>query len=82
MGTTFDSIARGLNEAVVHAKGKKVTVEIYQPGGRGCFGIASKPGYDARAICREVWVFCCNLAPLGTRRSFTAWCVAGVVECH
>ncbi len=31
MGTTFDSIARGLNEAVAHAKGKKVAVEIYQP---------------------------------------------------
>jgi putative transcriptional regulator len=31
MGTTFDSIARGLNEAVAHAKGKKDAVEIYQP---------------------------------------------------
>jgi putative transcriptional regulator len=31
MGTTFDSIARGLNEAVTHAKGKKVAVKIYKP---------------------------------------------------
>lgn len=31
MGTTFDSIAHGLNEAVVHAKGKKIAVAIYQP---------------------------------------------------
>lgn len=31
MGTTFDSIARGLNEAVAHAKGKKVAVKIYKP---------------------------------------------------
>lgn len=31
MGTTFDSISRGLNEAVAHAKGKKVAVKIYKP---------------------------------------------------
>jgi putative transcriptional regulator len=31
MGTTFDSIARGLNEAVAHAKGKKVAIKIYKP---------------------------------------------------
>lgn len=31
MGTTFDSISRGLNEAVVHAKGKKVDVKTYKP---------------------------------------------------
>jgi putative transcriptional regulator len=31
MGTTFDSIARGLNEAVAHARGKKVAVKIYKP---------------------------------------------------
>lgn len=31
MGTTFDSIARGLNEAVEYAKGKKVAVKIYKP---------------------------------------------------
>lgn len=31
MGTTFDSISRGLNEAIAHAKGKKVAVKIYKP---------------------------------------------------
>ncbi len=31
MGTTFDSISRGLNEAVAHAKGKKLAVKIYKP---------------------------------------------------
>lgn len=31
MGTTFNSISRGLNEAVAHAKGKKVAVKIYKP---------------------------------------------------
>ena len=33
MGTTFDSIARGLNEAAAHGKGKgkKVAVKIYKP---------------------------------------------------
>lgn len=32
MGTTFDSISRGLNEAAAHAKGKKkVAVKIYKP---------------------------------------------------
>lgn len=31
MGNTFDSISRGLNEAVAHAKGKKVAVKIYKP---------------------------------------------------
>ncbi|BCB26610.1 transcriptional regulator [Sulfurimicrobium lacus] len=31
MGTTFDSIARGLNEAVEHARGKKVAVKTYKP---------------------------------------------------
>ena len=31
MGNTFDSIARGLNEAVAHAKGKKVAVKTYTP---------------------------------------------------
>ena len=82
MGATFDSIARGLNEAVAHAKGKKVAVAIYQPEAVDVLALRQSMGYDARAICREVWVFCCNLAPLGTRRSFTAWCVAVVVECH
>jgi putative transcriptional regulator len=31
MGKAFDSIARGLNEAIAHAKGKKVAVKTYQP---------------------------------------------------
>ncbi|HUX91843.1 MAG TPA: helix-turn-helix domain-containing protein [Gallionellaceae bacterium] len=31
MGKTFDSISRGLNEAVAHAKGKKVAVKTYKP---------------------------------------------------
>ena len=31
MRKTFDSISRGLNEAVAHAKGKKVAVKIYKP---------------------------------------------------
>lgn len=31
MGTTFDSISRGLNEAVAHAKGKNIDVKTYKP---------------------------------------------------
>jgi putative transcriptional regulator len=31
MGKTYDSISRGLNEAVAHAKGKKVAVKTYKP---------------------------------------------------
>jgi putative transcriptional regulator len=31
MGITFDSIARGLNESIEHAKGKKVAVKTYTP---------------------------------------------------
>lgn len=31
MGTNFESIARGLKEAVAHAKGKKVAVKVYKP---------------------------------------------------
>ena len=31
MGKAFDSIARGLNEAISHAKGKKVAVKMYKP---------------------------------------------------
>jgi putative transcriptional regulator len=31
MGNTFKSIARGLNEAVAHANGKKVAVKTYKP---------------------------------------------------
>ena len=31
MGATFDSIARGLNEAIEHAKGKKIAVKTYTP---------------------------------------------------
>lgn len=31
MGTIFKSIARGLNEAVAHAKGKKIAVKTYKP---------------------------------------------------
>lgn len=31
MGTTFDSIARGLDEAVARAKGKKLAVKTYTP---------------------------------------------------
>jgi hypothetical protein len=32
MGKAFDSIARGLNEAVLHAKSAKVAVKTYTPG--------------------------------------------------
>lgn len=31
MGKAFDSIARGLNEAIAHAKGVKVAVKSYTP---------------------------------------------------
>lgn len=31
MGKAFDSITRGLNEAIAHAKGEKVAVKIYKP---------------------------------------------------
>ncbi len=31
MGKAFDSIARGLNEAITHAKGGKVAVKAYKP---------------------------------------------------
>jgi putative transcriptional regulator len=31
MGTTFESISRGLNEAIAHAKGKKISVKTYTP---------------------------------------------------
>ena len=31
METTFKNIARGLNEANVHAKGKKIAVKMYKP---------------------------------------------------
>ncbi|HQS57737.1 MAG: transcriptional regulator [Gallionellales bacterium 35-53-114] len=31
MGKSFDSISRGLNEAIAHAKGKKVAVKTYKP---------------------------------------------------
>jgi len=31
MGRTFDSISRGLNEAVAHAGGEKVAVKTYRP---------------------------------------------------
>ena len=31
MGTPFESISRGLNEAVAHAKGKKIVVKTYKP---------------------------------------------------
>jgi len=31
MGKAFDSIARGLNEAISHAKGAKVAVKAYTP---------------------------------------------------
>jgi putative transcriptional regulator len=31
MGKAFESIARGLNEAVSHAKGQKVAVKVYKP---------------------------------------------------
>jgi putative transcriptional regulator len=31
MGTTFDSIVRGLNEAISHAKGMDIAVKIYKP---------------------------------------------------
>ena len=30
MGKTFESISRGLNEAVAHAKGKKIAVKTYK----------------------------------------------------
>lgn len=81
MGTAFDSIARGLNEAIAHAKGKKVAVKTYKPEAGGCFRVASAHGHDARTICRAVWIFCCNIAPLGARGSYTARRFAGAAEC-
>lgn len=47
MGTTFDSIARGLNEAVAHAEGKKVAVKIYKPEAVDVLAL----GHDTRTIC-------------------------------
>ncbi len=31
MGQAFDSIARGLNEAISHAKGENVKVKVFKP---------------------------------------------------
>lgn len=31
MGKTFDSITRGLNKAISHAKGEKIAVKIFKP---------------------------------------------------
>jgi putative transcriptional regulator len=31
MGKAFDSIARGLNEAIAHAKGERVAIKTYTP---------------------------------------------------
>lgn len=31
MGKAFENIARGLNEAISHAKGEKVAVKVYKP---------------------------------------------------
>ena len=31
MGKAFDSIALGLNEAIAHAKGEKVSVKVFKP---------------------------------------------------
>jgi len=31
MGKAFDSISRGLNEAIAHAKDEKVAVKLYKP---------------------------------------------------
>lgn len=31
MGKAFESISRGLNEAIAHAKGEKVAVKTYRP---------------------------------------------------
>lgn len=31
MGKAFDSISRGLNEAIAHAKGEKIAVKTYKP---------------------------------------------------
>lgn len=31
MGKAFDSIARGLNEAISHAKGAKIAMKTYTP---------------------------------------------------
>ena len=31
MGKAFESISRGLNEAISHAKGAKVAVKVYKP---------------------------------------------------
>ena len=31
MGKAFDSVSRGLNEAIAHAKGEKVAVKLYKP---------------------------------------------------
>jgi putative transcriptional regulator len=41
MGKTFDSIARGLNEAISHAKGEKVAVTQEQFAARFGFSVAT-----------------------------------------
>ena len=82
MGTTFDSISRGLNEAVAHAKGKKVAVKMYKPGNGGLFRIVSSHGYDATTNCCPFWIFCRDIASLGARGPDTARRGAGIAQCN
>ena len=44
MGKAFDSISRGLNEAISHAKGEKVAVKLYKPEAVDVFALRCNMG--------------------------------------
>lgn len=44
MGKTFESISRGLNEAVVHAKGKEIPVKTFKVNAVDVFALRQRMG--------------------------------------
>lgn len=44
MGKTFESISRGLKEAVVHAKGKKIPVKKFKTNAMDVFALRQRIG--------------------------------------
>ncbi|MDP1548936.1 MAG: helix-turn-helix domain-containing protein [Nitrosomonas sp.] len=82
MGATFDSIARGLSEAVAHAKGKKDAVELYQPEAVDVLALRQSMGMTQEQFAAR---FGFSIATLrhwerGDRSPHSG--ITGVVECH
>ena len=82
MTKAFDSIKKGMTEAVAHAKSKGVKpagVKLYQPHAVDVSSLRALE-LDARAIRRPLRIFGRHTAPPGARRPCARRCRAGFLN--